>query len=45
MTTFTANTSEGKWIGYQILAGFGRGAALNMVSLAFERAVNADFEY
>lgn len=31
MVTFTKNTSEGKWIGYQILAGFGRGAALNMV--------------
>jgi hypothetical protein len=32
LTTFDVHTSKGKWIGYQILAGLGRGAALNMVS-------------
>jgi hypothetical protein len=32
MTTFKVDTTEGQWFGYQILTGFGRGAALNMVS-------------
>lgn len=31
MVTFNKDTNPGKWIGYQIMAGFGRGAALNMV--------------
>ena len=31
MTTFLPSTSAGKWIGYQILAGVGRGIALQMV--------------
>lgn len=35
MVTFEKDTSEGKWIGYQILAGFGRGTALNMVRSLF----------
>ncbi|KID94828.1 Major facilitator superfamily domain, general substrate transporter, partial [Metarhizium majus ARSEF 297] len=33
MVTFQKDTNEGKWIGYQILAGFGRGTALNMQSI------------
>jgi hypothetical protein len=32
LTTFDIHTSKGRWIGYQILAGLGRGAALNMAS-------------
>lgn len=31
LTTFTPSTSVGKWIGYQILLGAGRGAGLQMV--------------
>ena len=31
MTTFTPSTNAGKWIGYQILVGAGRGLALQMV--------------
>ncbi|PKX92857.1 putative MFS transporter [Aspergillus novofumigatus IBT 16806] len=30
MTAFTADTSKGKTIGYQVITGFGQGAALNM---------------
>ena len=33
MATFDAETSTGKWIGYQILYGAGRGLGLQMVSL------------
>lgn len=32
MVTFTANTTRAQWIGYQVIGGFGRGMALNMVS-------------
>lgn len=32
LSTFMPNTSTGKWIGYQILAGFGQGIGLQMVS-------------
>lgn len=31
-STFSPTTSTGKWIGYQILVGIGRGIALQMVS-------------
>lgn len=31
MSLFTPHTSMGKWIGYQIIAGVGRGCALQMV--------------
>ncbi|GIJ89394.1 hypothetical protein Asppvi_008334 [Aspergillus pseudoviridinutans] len=42
ITTFTADTSKGKWIGYQIIAGFGRGAALNMPIVASQEYLNRD---
>ncbi|KAF4182882.1 hypothetical protein CNMCM7927_009424 [Aspergillus lentulus] len=42
MTTFTADTSKGKWIGYQIIAGFGRGAALNMPIVASQEYLSPD---
>ncbi|GFF52506.1 putative HC-toxin efflux carrier TOXA [Aspergillus lentulus] len=42
MTTFTADTSKGKWIGYQIVAGFGRGAALNMPIVASQEYLSPD---
>ena len=35
IATFDAGTSTGKWIGYQILYGAGRGLGLQMVSLLF----------
>jgi hypothetical protein len=31
-TTFGPNTSTAQWIGYQLMHGIGRGAALTMVS-------------
>ena len=31
-TTFKVTTGSGEWIGYQVLSGFGRGLALQMVS-------------
>lgn len=31
MTTFKVDTSSGKWIGYQVIAGFGRGLGMQMV--------------
>lgn len=34
-TTFQVDTSAGKWIGYQILFGFGMGFAMQTPSLAF----------
>ena len=34
MTTFVPSTDSGKWIGYQILVGTGRGLALQMVCWA-----------
>jgi len=33
------HTVEGKWIGYQILAGVGRGATLNMVILTKKMSI------
>ncbi|GIJ97990.1 hypothetical protein Aspvir_000098 [Aspergillus viridinutans] len=42
ITTFTADTSKGKWIGYQIIAGFGRGAALNMPIVASQEYLSRD---
>lgn len=35
MSTFTLNTSAGPWIGYQILAGAGRGLAIQQVPAIF----------
>lgn len=34
VSTFVPGTSEGKWIGYQILLGAGSGSSLQMVGLA-----------
>jgi MFS family permease len=34
MTTFAPDTSAGKWIGYQILVGLGRGIAMQMPMIA-----------
>lgn len=35
-TTFGPNTNTSQWVGYQLIQGIGRGAALTMVSyLAF----------
>ena len=36
MTTFTSHTSPGKWIGYQILVGAGRGLGLQQPFLAVQ---------
>jgi hypothetical protein len=33
MSTFSPSTSTGKWIGYQIILGVGRGIGLQMVNL------------
>jgi hypothetical protein len=35
IATFSPHTSTGKWIGYQILYGVGRGLGLQMVCLMF----------
>jgi hypothetical protein len=35
MSTFTPDIATGKWIGYQIIAGFGRGLGIQMVSICF----------
>lgn len=32
VSTFTPDTSTAKWVGYQFLAGIGRGCGLQMVS-------------
>ncbi|KAK2882376.1 hypothetical protein FQN49_000431 [Arthroderma sp. PD_2] len=42
ITTFTADTSKAKLIGYQIIAGFGRGAALNMPIVASQEYLSSD---
>lgn len=34
ISTFTIETSTGVWIGYQIIAGAGRGCGLQMVCFA-----------
>ena len=36
MSTFWLNTSEGKWIGYQIIYGFGLGVGLQQTGLAIQ---------
>ena len=36
MATFSPSTPTGKWIGYQILYGAGRGLGLQMVCLIFQ---------
>ena len=41
MTTFTPHTNVGKWIGYQVLAGSGRGLALQSPVLAVQAHVSA----
>ena len=33
MSTFEIDTTSGKWIGYQILGGFGQGLGLQMVNI------------
>ena len=38
MSLFTPRTSMGKWIGYQIIAGVGRGCAFQMVKLLCTKA-------
>ncbi|KAL3264037.1 hypothetical protein ABHI18_001178 [Aspergillus niger] len=39
MSLFTPHTSMGKWIGYQIIAGVGRGCALQMPLIAVQNNV------
>ncbi|KAF2248131.1 MFS general substrate transporter [Trematosphaeria pertusa] len=39
MTTFIPSTSSGKWIGYQIIGGVGRGIAMQMPVLAAQSAL------
>jgi hypothetical protein len=39
MSTFKPNTSTAKWIGYQILAGLGRGAGLQMPIVAIQNVL------
>lgn len=34
LSTFTPSTSVGKWIGYQILSGAGRGLGMQIVSIS-----------
>ncbi|KAF3480351.1 putative HC-toxin efflux carrier TOXA [Arthroderma uncinatum] len=42
ITTFTADTNRARLIGYQIIAGFGRGAALSMPIVASQEYLSAD---
>ncbi|KAK2837003.1 hypothetical protein FQN49_006507 [Arthroderma sp. PD_2] len=42
ISTFTPTTSTGMWIGYQILAGAGRGCGLQMPIIAVQNAVTAE---
>lgn len=37
MSTFEVDTTSGKWIGYQILGGFGQGLGLQMVGSLLSR--------
>lgn len=37
-TTFGPDTTTAQWIGYQLLHGIGRGAALTMVSKSFQHS-------
>ncbi|MCJ1399322.1 hypothetical protein MMC11_002524 [Xylographa trunciseda] len=39
MTTFTVDISEGKWIGFQILAGYGIGCAIQQPSMAAQNTL------
>lgn len=39
LATFTPHTSTGKWIGYQILFGFGRGCGLQMPIVAVQNTL------
>ena len=39
MTTFTPDTSTGRWIGYQILFGFGIGVSMQQPSLAAQNSL------
>ncbi|KAF2239018.1 MFS multidrug transporter-like protein [Viridothelium virens] len=39
MSTFSPHTSTGKWIGYQILAGIGRGMAIQMPVIAVQNCL------
>ncbi|KAJ9133828.1 MFS multidrug transporter [Pleurostoma richardsiae] len=39
MSTFTASTATGQWIGYQILHGVGRGTGIQMPLLAVQSAL------
>jgi EmrB/QacA subfamily drug resistance transporter len=39
ITTFSPHTSTGKWIGYQILFGFGRGCGLQMPIVAVQNTL------
>ncbi|OJJ06466.1 hypothetical protein ASPVEDRAFT_200448 [Aspergillus versicolor CBS 583.65] len=41
LSTFVPNTSTGKWIGYQILAGFGQGIGLQMPVIAVQNTLPA----
>ena len=41
ISTFTPTTSTGKWIGYQILAGSGRGCGMQMVSVTVQNATDS----
>ena len=40
MTTFTPETSTGKWIGYQILFGFGIGVSMQQPSMAAQNSLD-----
>ncbi|EEP81607.1 predicted protein [Uncinocarpus reesii 1704] len=40
MLTFDVNTGSAQWIGYQVIAGFGRGIALNMPFIAVQEELS-----
>jgi hypothetical protein len=42
ITTFNPSTSEGKWIGYQIILGFGLGLGMQPASLAAQTVLPRD---
>ncbi|KIV84490.1 hypothetical protein PV11_00265 [Exophiala sideris] len=42
MSTLTTHTSTGKWIGYQIINGVGRGAAIQIPFIASQSVVKPD---
>jgi hypothetical protein len=39
MTTFKVDTSSAKWIGYQVIGGFGRGLGMQMVRTSLSSSV------